>query len=338
MHLTPTVATVSPAFKIPPFSPPQIVRENYSLHKTQQRHPQMSHARVMSTSPTTEPFTFPIDGVDDVPPQLHLHSPLSAPPGDDSAHTTAPSFESILSGKSMAPFSRVAFAGFLRKIHCSENLEFLISSDNYLTCTTDATRKHLWHYIYTNFISTYALKEVNIPHDIRAQLNAHFDSDTLPQTDLVVSAMTVIKELLRDAYFQFIQSARRQCSNSPLFHDRANEDFTLLPSPMDECDCPGGTLGHCQLESSFPSTRCVSPLSVSDVTFVDVRQETIPRSSVAVAAEDVLYEYRDKKGSATSTKSESTKSSSLSESYGLKKFAGKFRWRRMSSNCSSSSQ
>lgn len=293
----------------------------------------MTYLETLSTSPSVEPFTFAIDGVDDHMFHGQATTPLSPAPGDHSANTSAPSFESILSGKSIAPFSRVAFADFLRKIHCSENLEFLISADNFLTTTDNLTRKHLWHYIYTNFISTYALKEVNIPHELRSQLNGVFEADEVPCENLMVHSMMVIKELLRDAYFQFVQQVKRQQTDQYFDH------FSLLSFPTEEDVADGGRRmsGHCPLETPLPSTRCVSPLFVGEsaAELVDVRNKIIPRSEAVL--EDSSDEYRDKKYSLTSNKSVSTKNSSFSESYGLKKLAGKFRWRRMSSNSSASS-
>jgi hypothetical protein len=300
----------------------------------------MSYLDSLPTSPAAEPFTFSIDGVDE--PECVFQTPLSPAPGDHSANTSAPSFESILSGKSVSPFSRVAFADFLRKIHCSENLEFLISADNYLTTTDDTTRKHLWHYIYTNFISTYSLKEVNIPHDVRATLNGYFENDALPCDGVIIHSMNVIKELLRDAYFQFIQHVRRLKRDS-YFSDTANsevvdENYSLFPTPTDE-EGPS-TLRrmseHDPLDTRLPSARCVSPLSASEMVLIDVRQRIIPRSSDAIdySSDD----SREKKDSVSSSKSLNTKNSSFTESTGLKKLAGKFRWRRMSSNSSSGSQ
>lgn len=285
----------------------------------------------LSVSPAVEPFTFTMDGLDEETDELGIQTPLSPAPGDRSANTSAPSFESILSGKSIAPFSRIAFLDFLRKIHCSENLEFLMTADSYLTTLNDpSTRKHIWHYIYTNYISTYALKEVNIPHDTRSKLTDYFETDTLPKDCDIVECMMIIKELLRDAYFQFIQHAKRQSLSERFF-----SEYSILPSPSDE-DIPRShgrrTSEHpCPLDLNAPvSERSISPIEVTEV--IDVRPREVPRSTDT--DESSGEEYRDKKNSLSSNKSISTKNSSFSEGYGLKKLAGKFKWRRMSSNSS----
>lgn len=275
-------------------------------------------------------------------------TPLSPAAGEVFNSSTVPSFEAVLSGQSQAPYSRVAFSDFLKRVHCSENLEFLIISNQLIT--TDAMdlqqQEHTWHFIYATFISSDSPKEVNIPHDLKDQLFECFDADVLPTSELITRTMLSIKDLLRDAYVQFIQNIKKQQRGSQYFTDRVNENYCLLPTPTDESPKDNrrisGNFSPLEPQSGV-SSRCVSPLSNCDVEVTRdyPRSTPIPRS---VGPEDsessAVYSSGDesnKKDSVSSQRSTGTKNSSFSESSGLKKFAGKFRWRRLSSNSSTTS-
>lgn len=322
-------------------------------------------------------------------------TPLS--PSNDSTHAhfcdnlQPPSFESILSGTSQSPYSRVAFSDFLRKIHCSENLEFLLNSNQYLISSNakgeyDHELKQLWFLIYTNHISSDGLKEVNIPHDLKEDLTQHFEQDKLPSASLMEQTMISVKELLRDGYVQFIQSVRRVHYN-----DRVNENYSLLPSPTEELHSPfPSMLSQIPHPTSLPESfqhqherkrsescsplnptndgsRCVSPLSNSELSLhqrnsqlslhhqhlntiktqmQNGSEEVIPRSVEEEFEPETRPAFHNGDAVTSSTNSSDTefggkraraKSSIGEASIGLKKFAGKFRWRRMSSNSSTGS-
>lgn len=277
-----------------------------------------------------------------------IKTPLSPPP-DELQHYinyaesddeySIPSFESLLSGLSKAPYSRVSFMSYLKARHCSENLEFLMNSNQYILTSKrleansssmnyefiQNERHQLWHHIYNQFISHDSPKEVNIPSDLKTELNRYSNSSSLPQVELVENTMISVKELLRDTYFQFISSVKRASpqyqeeqphffsSKTPLmkkYNGELNDNYSLNPIiSNNSCDLNEQS----PLDThSFNNSRAQSPLSCESVSF-----ET--RSPV--------QEYQNR----------SNKSSFSEAGVGLKKFAGRLKWRRLSSNSSASS-
>jgi hypothetical protein len=310
------------------------------------------------------------------PEELELYNEDSAMIDDDeSVIANPPSFETLLSGLSKAPYSRVSFMSYLKTIHCSENLEFLIDSNQYVLTTkkyqstlnqeTDARfyefiqneRNQLWTYIFKQFISHDSPKEVNIQSDLKDQLTFHFHSNSLPPVALIETTMISIKDLLRDSYFQFISHVKRsnpqlhlhfsyqtQNSRKPSFiNDRVDQNYSLLP-PSTEDLLPHGIRRfseHCSpLESTAimdydEGNRAQSPLSTVINTESSASSNNSEFPSTGHPTIEISGHSYD--NSSTEDLSKKNKNSFSEASTNLKKFAGKLRWRRMSSNSSTSS-
>lgn len=206
-------------------------------------------------------------------------------------------------------------------------------------------KQNIWEFLYQNFISLESPKEVNIPYEYKDQLVSVFNKNEIPNDELISNTMIIIKDLLRDAYLQFIQSVKKQQQKI------INEDFqfhtTSLPTPKYEELNPT----DCSISSNNSPNRSISPLSYSELTFqqtnISGNLTSIPRSEVLTPSED-FNEWKncgvveEKKNSLSSNSSGSvpliniktTKSNSISEV--SKKIAGKLKWRRLSSNSSGS--
>ncbi|CCH43554.1 Axin-1 [Wickerhamomyces ciferrii] len=273
--------------------------------------------------------------------QLH-HQPKS--PSVCSTFELLPSYEEVLSGNSPAPYSRVAFANFLKKIHSLENLEFLIQSNNYLLSEFEKEKSLIWDHLYINFISNDSPKEVNIPFEYKDEFFKYFQIGELPSNELISNTMIIIKDLLRDAFFQFLNSTKKTINLNENYKFISNN--SSLPTPTyDE-----GVEEFSPLENT---SRSGSPLSYTDettntnsTTNSSTNFSKPPRSSTsfAIKSSDSLnssceFVIDSKKSSISSNKSVSSASGGLTSNKNSisevsKKIAGKLKWRRSSTNSS----
>lgn len=291
-------------------------------------------------------------------------------------YSTMPTFEDILSGTSQAPYSRVAFASFLKKIHSLENLEFLIHSNYYLLNISNTENQYhqdheiqsrsIWDLLYKNFISLDSPKEVNIPYEIKNELLTIHQLDQLPSFELISNTMIIIKDLLRDAYLQFVSSVKRSSINENYKFQQQNHNHNSqfqqanhLPTPQYEISDPG-----VETFSPLDNTRSVSPLSYTQESITTSPNKAgeqvlpIPRSTGNIVTglksdesliteefvvdEDCCYSSSNSATTNSAAGGDSKKSSVSSEkssnknsiSEVSKKIAGKLKWRRLSSNSS----
>lgn len=309
------------------------------------------------------------------PKNLELHSSSNSQSPflnyqNEHPHNIVPSYEDVLSGISQAPYSRVAFANFLKKIHSLENLEFLIHSNYYLLIQNDEIQsRSIWDLLYKNYISLESPKEVNIPYEYKDELLNIYQQGALPSFELISNTMIIIKDLLRDAYLQFISSVKRHSSINENYKFQQQQNYNhqqqqqhhhqqqnLLPTPQYEVSDPG-----VEVFSPLDNTRSVSPLSYTQDSPISNSHNNnnlpIPRSTDGKSAESLItqdqyivdeeccYSSNSLVGTTTTTDYSTTDSKKSSVSSGKsinknsisevsKKIAGKFKWRRMSSNSS----
>lgn len=134
---------------------------------------------------------------------------------------TIPTLDEIVSPDThltdCGPYNRGAFVQFLANAHCMENLEFIVELDRFMAkfasishmLNDDSVREHdrllhQWHVIHKVFLQPDAVKEVNIPGQLRSNLYG----EVLPHTKQVVQIRALIYELLLDLFNEFVSKTR----------------------------------------------------------------------------------------------------------------------------------
>ncbi|AMD19695.1 HCL456Wp [Eremothecium sinecaudum] len=96
------------------------------------------------------------------------------------------------------------FHEFLQKVHCDENLEFLLKTDSFVTSDKEASNGYQeWSHVYDNYIKQDAPKECNLPETIRTVFDDCHTRLEVPLPQDIETARSHILHLLEDAYTKF---------------------------------------------------------------------------------------------------------------------------------------
>ncbi|SCU82961.1 LADA_0C08900g1_1 [Lachancea dasiensis] len=115
------------------------------------------------------------------------------------------------------------FVDFLKRSHCEENLDFILSTDQYVgphgghsakeSGSSDSELFEAWHRdIYRVFIEADSPRECNLPQDLRLAFEQCARTRAFPSRSHIDAARSHILWLLRDAHSQFLHLQRR-CSD-----------------------------------------------------------------------------------------------------------------------------
>jgi hypothetical protein len=131
-----------------------------------------------------------------------------------------PTLNQILLDNAPPPWTLNAFMVYLSEKHCMENLEFILDSDRYTAIYSQlaAEKSHsrqstkqvcgLWEKLMQTYIVPHALREINIPSDIRDQLLRVSRRECPPHPSKLNEANQIILELINDSLLAaFVQSA-----------------------------------------------------------------------------------------------------------------------------------
>lgn len=147
---------------------------------------------------------------------------------------SVPSLQDILVEKSndKTPYNKHNFIRYLSSIHCLENYEFIneITKFNKLAKESGKEKEKLvkWCGIVKQYLLEDSPKELNLPHQIKANLLKH----KLPAPDAVKKAYKIIYELLLDSYNQFINVTKKQTMSSYNNHHSNTSNTQSLPIPI----------------------------------------------------------------------------------------------------------
>lgn len=119
-----------------------------------------------------------------------------------------PNLEDIMNDKSVGPFNKGNLVQYLSNSHCLENYEFVVFMNKFLAETRIVEKKNTWQYILMTFLLEDALKEINLPCDIRNGLLEC--EEEYPREDLAMKAKMIIYDLLCDSYHEFVKLMKLQ--------------------------------------------------------------------------------------------------------------------------------
>lgn len=119
---------------------------------------------------------------------------------------TVPTLDSIVAGNVESPYSRPQFLAFLYRIHCVENLEFILELNEYLSRDGEQC-PIVWNAFYNKYFSQDSTSEINLPYALKRQLTAQ----QCPQVELLLRAKKFIYEdILVNLYHEFVRFVKGQ--------------------------------------------------------------------------------------------------------------------------------
>lgn len=128
-----------------------------------------------------------------------------------------PSLEEVLGNNTGNAFSRQQFLAYLYRIHCVENLEFVLDINDYMrgvgsdskspTNNEYVIETEPWTLIYSKYFSPDSTSEINLPYTLTKQLSP----EECPQLELLIRAKKFIyDDILVNLYHEFVRYVKKE--------------------------------------------------------------------------------------------------------------------------------